>query len=334
MLARGYFMNNTKRTSKLFVIMILSILALASVNLSFMMKSNVEAITEDSQLSIESTEHKLRLIELSHFNKPIYINYSEIDVLVRLESPEVDLADVHLHYSQDLINWSTVELTKTEELTDNSSLYGTTFGPFQNVGNYYVLINATRGISQLLDTLNFIITVEDVTEVMFVDFAYKITELENGSQILNAQISVLGENINSNTVEIIFDQPEETNTSKIMEAISGSNYRYNITIYQIEEWQELVKVTFKANTTTGTQYINDDYYFTKAKPRFPENFLTSRLPAILAGLGAVAAMATIFILAKRKPPKKFDFDDEEIKGKKKKKKQKKEETKEKAEEKN
>ncbi|MFW9921824.1 MAG: hypothetical protein ACFFDW_00860 [Candidatus Thorarchaeota archaeon] len=273
-----------------------------------------------SNLVVEETsEHEIRLMEFSHYNKPIYANYSIPNLTVRFESAEVDIADLELFYTNNFVNWTSVSLVETIVLSSNSSLFEGSMGPFSTSGNYFVEVNATRG-SVLLASLNFIINVEAITGLVFVDFDHQIIQYENGSQSINIQINVLGNELNISTVQVIANQPEESFTKIQMYKVNGTNNLYNASYGSIDEWIQIVKLTFTANTTAGINYTNTNFQFVKSLPIYPENFWRNKFPGIIAGFVAVGAMAGIFILSRVKPPRKFDIekaDDELDKQKKK-----------------
>lgn len=258
-------------------------------------------------------DHKLTLLEYSHFNRPIYPNYTQVNLAVVLEGEEYDISDIDIHYSQDRINWTTIAFTQIKTLSENSSLFEVTIGPFSESDMYFIKINATRGSLEHA-TIFFSIQVEEITGLVFLDFDHQIVELENKTSLVNLQVSVLGNNLINDSVRVVVDQIDYNSTT--MKLINGSTNRYNATMGSIMHWEEYVHVTFIGSTTLGIDYNNSNFLFHKAYPKFEEPFLTSLLPAIVVGLLVVASMSTIFIMAKRRAPKKFDIetsDDKELK---------------------
>ena len=257
----------------------------------------------------ETSDYKMKIYDFSHYNLPIYVNYTTVNMQVEFETEETSLVDIELHYSPDGIIWETVEMIFDRELTDNSSIYQVTFGPFSEVGIYYVQVNATIG-STLLAQVSTQIIVEDVNGLVFVDFDYQISPLENGTQYINVQISVLGENLDNTTLQAIFNQPTDNETIVTMKEINGSILRFNATVGPVDEWDENVQIIFKANTTGGENYESAIFLFTKSPPIYPEDFWRQKFPAIAVGVFAVVAMGTIFIIARRKAPSTTDYEKE------------------------
>ena len=265
---------------------------------------------------ISATEdHKLTLLEYSHYNQPIYPNYTTVDFAVAFEGDEFDMADVSIHYTNNAINWTSKEFTRIKQLSPNSTLFEVTIGPFLQPGDYTVKINATRG-SVEHSTINFIMPVEEIKGLVFLDFDHQIIKLDNKTDLVNIQITVLGNGLLNDSVQILVDQTENNLTDMVL--IEGFENRFNATMGSINHWEQYVHITFSANTTMGKIFNNTNYLFKKDIPRFEEPFLTSLLPAILVAVLAFGSMTTIFIMAKRRAPKKFDIeasDDEELKEK-------------------
>lgn len=249
--------------------------------------------------------HKLTLFEYSHFNRPIYPNYTKVDLAVVLEGDENDISDIELYYSQNRINWTTKTFTQIKTLSENATLFEVSIGPFVESGMYSIKINATRGSLEHA-TIFFTMYVEEITGLVFLDFDHQLVELENETELVNLQVSVIGNHLINDSVRVVVDQIDYNSTT--MELIDGSTNRYNATMGSIMHWESYVHVTFIGSTTLGKEYNNSNFLFHKDPPRFDEPFLTSLLPAILVGVLAFGSMSAIFVMAKRRAPKKFDIE--------------------------
>lgn len=278
----------------------------------------VEGISvRDITLEInDASNYKMKLYDFSHHNLPIYVNYTVVNLKVEFESDESSLADLELHYSSDGNNWETKEMILEKQLTDNSSLFQVDFGPFSEVGIYFVQVNATIG-STLLAQVNTQIIVEEIKGLIFLDFDHQITSLTNGTQYINVQVSILGENLDNSTIRAVFNQPTDNETIVKMNVVNDSILRFNGTIGPVDEWDENVQIQFKANTTGGDNYQSAIFIFTKSPPVYPEDFWRQKFPAIIVGVFAVVAMGIIFIIARRRAPKAADFEKEIKKSEKK-----------------
>ena len=279
--------------------------------------SNTQETTTATDLfEITATgDHKLLLKEFSHFNLPIYPNYSKVNLVVLFEGDEFDMSTIKVHYSANDINWTSVEFTPIRTVTSNSSLFKATIGPFVLSGDYTVKINATRGSVEHA-ALYFKMPVEDIAGLLFVDFDHQLVKLENKTELVFLQVTILGNGLINDSVKVEVDQIDYNKTDMVL--VDGTTNRYNASLGSIMHWEEYVHVTFSANTTKGNIYKNTNFLFQKGIPRFEEPFLSSLLPAILVGLLVIGSMSTIFIMAKRRAPKKFDIeasDDKELRDK-------------------
>lgn len=277
--------------------------------------SGLSLIDTDFFIINADGDHKLTLLEYSHYNKPIYQHYTQVDLAVVLEGDEHEMSDVKIHYSQDRSNWTTKTFIQIKTLSENSTLFEVSIGSFAESGMYSVKINATRGSIEHA-TIFFNMQVEEISGLVFLNFDHQIVELENKTELVNLQVSVLGSNLINDSVRIVVDQIDYNTTT--MELIDGSTNRYNATMGSIMHWEEYVHVTFIGNTTLGKEYNNSNFLFHKGPPKFEEPFLTSLLPAIIVGVLAFGSMAGIFIMAKRRAPKNFDIeasDNKELKEK-------------------
>jgi len=278
----------------------------------------------------ENSEHKLKISEYSHYNLPVYVNYTVVNIEVEFESDDVDAAKLELHYSHNGINWTSRAMIYDHEVSNNCSAFQVNFGPFLYASDYLVKINASKD-SSLLATVITRIIVDNVTGIVFTDFAYNLTALNNGTQFINVQIGVLGSDLDNNTIMSVFNQPEDKETKVKMQLISGSTNKYNVSIGPVDEWGESVEIIFEANTTEGANFISASFLIEKSPPIYPEDFWRQKFPAIIVGVFVVIAMGIIFIIARRKPPKTADFEKEIKKSSRKKGKQKKEKQKKKEE---
>ncbi len=312
-------MKNTRRNKHVlistFALLTIVLIVLSSANQMVNAKKITAIIhSNNSGLAMIDTDffeitavgdHKLTLIEYSHYNRPIYPNYTQVNFAVVLDGEEHAISKIELHYSQNKINWTTILFTETKNLSANSTLFDVSIGPFIESGMYSVKINATRGSLEHA-TIFFFMHVEEINGLVFLDFDHQIVELENKTKLVNLQVSVLGNNLINDSVRVIVNQIDYNSTT--MELIDGSTNRYNATMGSIMHWNEYVHVTFIGNTVLGTEYNNTNFLFHKGPPRFEEPFLTSVLPAILVSLLVLGSISTIFIMAKRRVPKKFDIE--------------------------
>ncbi|MHA1555391.1 MAG: hypothetical protein ACTSPM_00510 [Candidatus Heimdallarchaeota archaeon] len=313
-------MKNTRRNKSIlisaFALFTILLIVLASGSQIVNAKKITEIIssnnTELSKIDTDFFEinadgdHKLTILEYSHYNRPIYPNYTQVDLAVALEGEEFAMSDVDIHYSQDKINWTTKTFTNIRALSPNSTLFEVSIGPFTEVGMYSVKINATRGSLEHA-TIFYTMQVEEINGLIFLDFDHQLVELENETQLVNLQVSILGTILINDSVRVIVDQIDYN--SSVMKLIDGSTNRYNATMGSIMHWEEYVHVTFIGNTILGKEFNSTNFLFHKGPPKFEEPFLTSLLPAIIVGLLVLGSMSTIFIMAKRRAPKKFDIED-------------------------
>ena len=291
------------KTLKVSLKKLFAILVLVSISIFF-----VSAVQAKSSPIINNTittdaAHQLVLLENSHQDKPIYENYSVISLSFQFLSEEADSADLFVHITTDFINWVTVEFTDKEELAENNYLFKGTIGPFENAGTYYLKANASEGIF-FYDEVFTQFEVEAVSGVVFLDFDYTLETQDDETMDIEIFISVIGNNLNYTKVSLTTDQ--HSADDELIKLNYMGNSEYNITIEAIESWPAVVHLTFIANTTIDVMYTSTDFYILKDTPVEPEDFLTSKLPAILVGAVVFIAISIIFIMAKRKPPRSFE----------------------------
>lgn len=252
-----------------------------------------------------SSLHKLSIYDFTHYNKPIYVNYTLVNITMLFQSPEVNLTDISAHYSVNGINWTTIVLTKTESLLNNRALFGGTLGPFIKSGEYQLKINATR-INTEYASAFYRFDVMKIRGIIFIDLSYKVKEQSDQSQHIDVFINVLGDDIKVGSVYLLSDQQEEDEEPYKLNLLAGSNFTYSVTIGPTNTWQKIIGVTFFANTSDNTKYINSNFIILKEYIFIPEKFWTGKFPAILLGAVIIGAMTTVFIMNRRRSPKKFD----------------------------
>ncbi len=268
--------------------------------------SAVSQIQEIPTYPQTSASHHLIMFDYSHYYKPIYVNYSVVDISLLLLGPQANVSThVYVHYSQNLMDWITTEFLDLTSISSTSAMFDGSIGPFNETGEYYLIMNATRGLSTELARSYFRINVVSVQGLLFVDLAYDVRVLETNDQYADIYINVLGD-VKNNTIEAFFDQQEEDEDPYLLTPYQGSKYKYNVTIGPINRWDNFVQIIFTANTTSGTMYENSDYFFYKEYARPKEDFWRSKFPAIIIGGGVVIAVSVIFILSRTGPPKTFD----------------------------
>jgi len=317
-------MSKKLKSNLVFFAVIISILSLIFIPMVTAVAQNQEM----PSLPQNTTSHHLIMYEYSHYYKPIYVNYSVIDISLFLLGPQANVSThVYVHYSQNLIDWVTTEFIDLTSISTTSAIFHGSVGPFNQTGEYYIIMNATRGVSTELARSYYRINVVPVQGLIFVDLTYNIRLLNTSEQFADVYINVLGD-VKNNTVEAFFDQQEEDEDPYLLTPYLGSKYKYNVTIGPINRWDNFVRITFTANTTSGTMYENADYFFYKEYARPKEDFWRSRFPAIIIGGGVVIAVSVIFILSRTGPPKIFDdtkLEDKKSRRRKKKEKKEKEE---------
>ena len=303
-------MNISIKSKRIIISILFIILTLSTSCINF---GNNFARSEEFDKSevITSQEDQLIIYEFSPSTDRIYVNYTKIEITTRFESPDANSSKVRAYFSADLINWNITNLENKKALSETLVYYSGEIGPFPIIGEYYLKINATRGISELASVkLKF--NVEAVNGIIFVDFEYLIkTPFNNGSQYSDILISVLGDNLNFSTVAVVTDkQPDKIIK---MQLVNNSINRFNATLGPINSWSEKIKLTFRANSTAGIYYKNDRFYFKKDPIITPENFWKSNFPAIIVVTVIFGSMSGYILWSRRKPPKDYDL---KIKGKK------------------
>ncbi len=285
-----------------FFTVIISILSLVFIPMSNAVAQNQKIPTYPES----SSEHQLLLYKYSHFYQPIYVNYSVLDLSFLLLGPQANVSTrVSVHYSQNQVNWTTIEFVDLESISSTSALFQGLVGPFNKTGEYYLIMNATRGTVTELARAYYRINVVSVQGLLFLDLTYKVRVLNTTEQFADLYINILGD-VRNTTVEASFDQQENDEEPYLLTPYQGSNQKYNLTIGPINTWDNFVQITFSANTTSGTKYTNTDFFFFKDYARIKEDFWRSKFPAIIIGGGAVIAISVIFILSRRGPPRTFD----------------------------
>jgi hypothetical protein len=270
-----------------------------------MFQNNVAFNITKSSLYESSSTHDLKIYDFSHYNKPIYANYTTVNMTMLFQSPDVDLADISAHYSRNGINWTTIVLTKTESLLNNRAFFSGTLGPFIKSGEYQLKVNASR-INTEYASAFYRFDVVKVSGIVFTDISYKVKEQSDQSQHIDLYINVIGDDIKLGSVYVSADQQEEDETPYKLNFQAGSDYTYWTTLGPTNTWQKTIKLTFFANTSTDTKYINSNYIILKETVFIPEKFWSSKFPAIILGAVVMGAFTTIFVMNRRRAPKKFD----------------------------
>jgi len=274
-----------------------------------------------------SSDHLLLLFEYSHYYQPIYVNYSVLDFSILLLGPQANVSTrVSVHYSQNQLDWTTIEFADLESISDTSALFQGSVGPFNKTGEYYLIMNATRGTVTELARSYYRINVVSVQGLLFIDFTYNVRVLNTSEQFADLYINILGD-VRNTTVEAAIDQQDDDEEPYLLTPYLGSNQKYNVTIGPINRWDNFVQITFTANTTSGPMYTNADFFFYKEYAQIKEDFWRSKFPAIMIGSGVIIAISVIFILSKRGPPRSFDetkLEDKKGRRRRKKKKEKEE----------
>ncbi|NHK30770.1 MAG: hypothetical protein FK730_05425 [Asgard group archaeon] len=280
------------------------IITIFSLQLIMFQNSAAFSITKSSLYESSST-HDLKIYDFSHYNKPIYANYTTVNITMLFQSPEIDLADISAHYSSNGINWTTIALTKTESLLDNRAFFIGTLGPFIKSGEYQLKVNASR-INTEYASAFYRFNVVKIRGILFIDLSYKVKEQSDQSQHIDLYINVIGDDIKLGSVYVSTDQQEDVETSYKMNFQAESDHTYWATLGPTNTWQKTIKLTFFANTSDNTKYINSNFIILKDTVFVPEKFWTSKFPAILLGAVVMGVFTTIFIMNRRRGPKKFD----------------------------
>jgi len=253
----------------------------------------------------DAENHSLQLFEFSHYNRIIYANYSVISFVVLFEGPEVNISSVYAHYSlEGAGNWTTIELSRTRTVSEYRALYAGTLGPFPRAGNYFLKINATR-LSVEHASLNLLFEVVKPTGIVFLDFSYSVNVDAEDNQYADIQIHLIGEDILPETVYVVPELKGMTVNKTKLTLVVGTNHTFVGKLSPITLWADKVRLTFQANTSTGKQYTCSNYFLLKGRIVIQENFLRSKLPAIIISAVIMISMTIVFIMARRKPPRTF-----------------------------
>ena len=285
--------------SSFFIVLVLFV-GVCPMNQAIASSANGNVTTQEI-----TADHQLLIFDFSHQYKPIYENYSKVEFTFQFISSEADNARLHVYFTKDFINWTVVEFTEKEKLSDNNYLFKGSLGTFATEGTYYLEVNATEVFIQY-DALYTKLEVIPVTGLIFVDFEYLVKEQTDSKQYIDFFVSVIGDDLNISKVRLTTDQHTEDDELIVMNASNESVVRFLATVGPTTDWAEIVHITFIANTTTDVVYISNDFYILIEPVSAPEDFLRSKLPAILVSVIVMGSIFTIFIMAKRKPPRKFD----------------------------
>ncbi len=295
-------MSNKLKSRIVFFAVIISILSLVFIPMSNAVAQNQKIPTYPES----SSEHLLLLFEYSHSYQPIYVNYSVLDLSFLLLGPQANVSTrVYVHSSQNQVDWTTTEFVDLESISATSALFQGLVGPFNKTGEYYLIMNATRGTITELARLYYRINVVSVQGLLFVDLTYNVRVLNTTEQYADLCINILGD-VKNTTVEASFDQQDNEEEPYLLTPYLGSNQKYNLTIGPINKWDNFVQIFFSANTTSGTMFTNTDFFFFKDHARIKEDFWRSKFPAIIIGGGIVIAVSVIFTLSRRGPRRSFD----------------------------
>jgi len=314
-------MSKKLKSKIVFFAVIISILSLIFIPMTNAVAQNQKIPTYPQS----SSDHNLLMFENSHYYQPIYVNYSVLDLSFLLLGPQANVSTrVYVHYSQNQADWTTIEFVDLVSISETSALFQGLVGPFNKTGEYYLIMNATRGTVTELARSYYRINVVSVQGLLFIDLTYNVRVLNTTDQFADLYINILGD-VKNSTVEASFDQQDNDEEPYLLTPYQGSKWKYNLTIGPINTWDNFVQITFTANTTSGTMYTNTDFFFYKDYARIKEDFWRSTFPAIIIGGGILIAISVIFILSRRGPPRSFDETKLESKKKRKRKKKEKEE---------
>ncbi|MCF2142827.1 MAG: hypothetical protein K9W42_03930 [Candidatus Heimdallarchaeota archaeon] len=293
-----------KFTEKCFIIFLLSsLLCFTFISLPTMTTANSLAPRNESTVAT-ATDHSLQLLEFSHYDRVIYANYSVISFSVLFEGPEVNISTVYAHYSLEQQNWASISLTRSRTVSEYQAIFSGQIGPFAQAGEYYLKINATR-FSVEHASLYLQFEVVKAVGIVFVDFSFDIHLDTENNQYADLQITVLGEDVLSESVYVVPTLPNKVVNKTKLYLLEGTNYTYVGKISPINTWLDKTPLTFLANTSSGIQYKSSTFFLLKGLVSIPESFWRSKFPAILISSILILSMSTIFIMARRKPPKTF-----------------------------
>ncbi|MCK5046803.1 MAG: hypothetical protein KAS22_09505 [Candidatus Heimdallarchaeota archaeon] len=314
-------MSKKLKSKIVFFAVIISIFSLIFIPMSNAVAQNQKIPTYPQS----SSDHNLLMFENSHYHQPIYVNYSVLDLSFLLLGPQANVsARVYVHYSQNQADWTTIEFVDLVSISETSALFQGLVGPFNKTGEYYLIMNATRGTVTELARSYYRINVVSVQGLLFIDLTYNVRVLNTTEQFADLYINILG-NVKNTTVEASFDQQDNDEEPYLLTPFQVSKCKYNLTIGPINKWDNFVQIIFTANTTSGTMYTNTDLFFYKDYAKIKEDFWRSTFPAIIIGGGIVIAISVVFILSRRGPPRSFDETKLESKKERKRKKKEKEE---------
>ncbi|HUT82718.1 MAG TPA: hypothetical protein VMZ29_16100 [Candidatus Bathyarchaeia archaeon] len=288
---------------------------------------NAKALSNNTNVTLatQSTQ-QLKVYDFPQYGKPIYANYTILNITVQLLGSQADLSQVNSYYSVDLINWTRIEFTKILTITDENVLFSGALGPFAYDGEYYLKINASRIVETAKLTFRF--TVQPVNGIVFIDFSYRFKTLSDTNQYADVFINVLGLDIKLGSVYVSSDQQVEGENPYKMNLIADSNLTYRTSIGPTNRWNKFFIITFSANTSSNVKFSSNDFYLLKETTNYvPEKFWTGKFPAIVVSVVIFGSMTTAFIMSKRKPPRKFQSLDNDLKKKNTKKEDKEEEEK-------
>ena len=255
--------------------------------------------------SENNSTHELTIIDFSHYNKPIYVNYSVLNITVLFKGPEVNLSRVYAHYSPNLINWTTVELTKIKDLRVNQATYYCLIGPLRYAGQHFLKINATR-INVELASITTRFIVSNIDGVIFLDFSYKLKTESDNKEYADVFINALGSDIKASSILVTTDQKDDTFKPYKMNLINNTNTTYKAILGPINIWQSLIRLTFMANNSDDSLFTNANYFILKGATVIREDFWRGRFPAIIVSGVVMIAMTIIFIMHRRSPPANYE----------------------------
>lgn len=254
---------------------------------------------------LEPNADILQMLDFSHYNRPIYVNYTIVNVTMLFESTDTSSLHLNAFYSVNGINWSIAEFTETGELSESQVIFDGTIGPFNTAGIYYLIINASRGYN-LLAEFRSRFTVEAVNGIVFLNFQYNVKTLSDDQSYIDVLIDVLGDDIKLGSVYASAEEQSEDDAPKKLNLKTGTTNSYRGTIGPINDWGKIIHMIFTANTSSDVQFKNSNYHVISEKAKTPEQFWTGKFPAILIGAVVTGAMVTIAIMNQRRAPKSFE----------------------------
>ncbi|MBN1329188.1 MAG: hypothetical protein JXA54_06920 [Candidatus Heimdallarchaeota archaeon] len=257
---------------------------------------------------------QLKIYDFPQYSKPIYANYTALNITVQLLGTQASLSEVYSYYSYNHLNWTKIKFNKILTIADDNVLFSGALGPFDYDGEYFLKINASRVVETAKLTYRF--TVQPVSGIVFVDFSYKFKTLSDTNQYADVFINILGSDIKLGSVYVSSTQQEEGESPFKMNLIADSNITYRASIGPTNRWSKFFSITFSANTSTNAKFNSNEYFLLKETTNYvPEYFWTGKFPAIVVSAIVFCSLAMAFIMSKRKPPRKFDSEDKELKRK-------------------